>query len=184
MKVRLVSSLSALVAGSLLLFGGWMIDNHERDRHVFSRKTSAKDHLNFIHAQIGVAIQQEVQISKGIANYIIRNPDLTAEGFKDIAKVWLSPRGSEVPTVFGHWENSESINQVTLLRPGAAPYKSRDLSEVPLTGENNGSDFNSGSLSQASSAVPPEPQGAGISTEANSNVDQTGQATVSGEGRS
>ncbi|MEM6502450.1 MAG: EAL domain-containing protein [Cyanobacteria bacterium P01_C01_bin.89] len=136
MKVRLVSSLSALVAGSLVLLGSWMIDNHERKNHLLGGKTSAEDHLSLIRAQIDSAIQQEIQVSKGIAYYVIRNPDLTAESFNSISKVWLSPRDSDQATILGRWQKDDGIDQVALLRPGKANYKNRRLDEaLPTTEE-------------------------------------------------
>ncbi|MEM9770163.1 MAG: EAL domain-containing protein [Cyanobacteria bacterium P01_D01_bin.73] len=132
MKVRLVSSLSAIAAGGLIILGAWMVNNHERERHLFNGKTNAKDHLSLIRAQIDGAIQQEIQISRGIAYYIMQNPDLSNEGFDDIAQVWLSPRSPGEQRILGQWQKGDGIDQVALLRPGQAPYKSWRMGEESL----------------------------------------------------
>ncbi len=122
MKVRLASVLSALAAGSLMLLGASMVNDHEQERHLFREKTDAKDHLSLVRAKLDGAIQKEIQLSKSISYYTIQNPVPTVEDFREIAALWLTPRVTSGLTTLGLPHGDDSIEQVTLLRPGRESY--------------------------------------------------------------
>ena len=115
-----------------MLLGAGMVDKRERERHLFHERATAQDHLSLIRAQLDNGIQTQVQVSKGIAYYVIQNPELTAEAFDEITAVWLSPDAANAGPP-GSPGIRDSVQQVMLLRPGREIYQGIPLGESSLS---------------------------------------------------